>query len=129
MDDLGALNRLLNRCARDLNDAAVAITKTEAEEVRSCVALLVGAIAKVTEIQAKIFRIEPELEYHYDPNRKPTAYMRELANLAESAKAAERKGDLETARRHLVTAMALEPPALTYEALSRALSGLSQSKG
>jgi len=67
------------------------------------------------------------LEYHFDPDRAPTAFMREVQRLERESQEALANGNRLLATQKLNEALCLEPPPLTYEVLERRRNELSRS--
>ena len=124
MQPLTKLNALLNRAQRVSNEAAVILAAASDQELRHGLEHVVAAIKELLAAQSALHALEPGLAYHYDPTMAPTAYMlqvRALINAAESLKA---RGDRAQAIDRLKEALALEPPALTYEVISKEIAEL-----
>ncbi len=86
---------------------------------------LVEALTAISDAQKSLFASNPELEFHFDPGREPTAFMREIERLGREADSALAKGDRQLAQRKLTEALALEPPPLAYEVIEKRLRALS----
>lgn len=120
------LNRRLNRAARFANLAAVAVADGGGHFKR-LTEKLVGVLAEIADAQQVLFRTNPELEYHFDPNRPPTAFMREIQRLERESQEALAAGNPLLAAQRLTDALALEPPPLPYEVLERRRNEVSRS--
>jgi len=125
--DAAELNRRLNRAARFANLAAVAVADGGGSHSKSLTEKLVGALAEIADAQQSLFRAHPELEYHFDPDRAPTAFMRVVQRLERESEEALAAGNHVLAARKLNDALALEPPPLAYEVLERRRNELSRS--
>ena len=124
--DTAELNRRLNRAASFTNLAAVAVANGSGALSKSLTEKLVGVLAEITDAQHSLFRTNPELEYHFDPDRAPTTFMREVQRLEREAQDAIERGNRHLATQKLNDALALEPPPLAYEVLERRRNELSR---
>ena len=113
------LIRKLNRVTRHLNDAAVEVAPLKSELKLDVIPILVSAISEVIEALHTLFAQHPHLEYHFDPDREPTEFMRRVQQLAEDAEKALASGSKSTAIDKLQEALSLEPPSLAYEVLEK----------
>jgi hypothetical protein len=120
--DAAELNRRLNRAARVVNLAAVSVA--EVAVTKALTKKLVETLAEINDAQLALFQSNPELEYHFDPARAPTAFMREVQGLEREAEAAFAQGNGPLARQKFDEALGLEPPPLAYEAIEKRLRQL-----
>ena len=125
--DAAELNRRLNRAARFANLAAVAVADGGLPAFTTLTAKLVNVLAEITSVQQSLIRTNPELEYHSDPGRPATAFMREIQKLDREAQVALAMGDVALATRKLSEALDREPPPLVYEILEKRRDEISRS--
>jgi hypothetical protein len=124
MDKNEFVNRLLNRSLRTLNELAVAIGKSSLNDSAAAIRRIVAAIEEVAAVQTMVYEQSPDLLYHYEENRPPTRFMREIASLITQAGELESAGMTGAAIEKLSAAIAMEPPALTHEMLTKKLKHL-----
>lgn len=125
--DAADLNRRLNRAARLANLAAVSVASGGAPVTKTLTAKLVDVLAEINTVQQSLIRGNPDLEYHSDPERPPTAFMLSIQQLEREADSAIAQGDRALAVRKLDEALALEPPPLAYEVLEKRRNEISRS--
>jgi hypothetical protein len=129
MSTVAKVNALLNRAQRAANDAAVA-TATESDAVlRDSLTHIVAAVGELGAAQSKLYQLDPSLEYHYDPTRTPTKFMLKVRALMDDAETLHACGDARGAIDRLNEALALEPPALTYEVIAKRIAQLTRERG
>jgi hypothetical protein len=125
--DAAELNRRLNRAARLVNLAAVTVADGGGSPSKSLTEKLVGVLAEIADAQHSLFRTHPELEYHFDPDRAPTAFMRTVQRLERESEEALAAGNRALAAQKINEALGLEPPPLAYEVLERRRNEMSCS--
>jgi len=125
--DAHELNRRLNRAARFANLAAVAVADGGSPVSKALTEKLVDVLAEIDAIQRDLIGKSPELEYHYEADRAPTAYMRQLQQLDREAQEALANGNRALAMHKLNEALALEPPPLPYEILEKRRNEIARS--
>jgi hypothetical protein len=76
-------------------------------------------ISELTATKRALVAQFPELEYHFEPERAPTEFMRHVQELSEEAEKAAANGLQATAIAKLQEALSLEPPSLVYEFLEK----------
>ncbi|MGE5491703.1 MAG: hypothetical protein ACM31P_10515 [Actinomycetota bacterium] len=119
MDDPAALNRRLNKALRLLNLAAVSVAEIPSAIYGNILASLVESIAQLSAARQTLIDEHPELDYHFDHERAPTAFMCQIHALERDAENALLGGSREAAISILDEALNLEPPALDYEILEK----------
>ena len=125
--DAAELNRRLNRAARFANLAAVTVANGGSPISKALTEKLVAVLAEITAVQKSLVQRHPDLEYHFDPQRPPSAFMREVQRLGLEAQTAIAKGDRNLAILRINEALALEPPPLAYEILEKRRNEISGS--
>lgn len=123
---LRQINQLLNRTARALNKTAVELANSNHKQLRQKSKGIANALEILVDIQGDLYALDPDLEYHYDPNRKKTKYMQHILALTSAAKEFEEKGDKKSAIENLKVALETEPPPLTYEAIEKEIARLRE---
>ena len=113
------LNRYLNQALRAVNSAIVAASKVGLESVKDDTRALVEIMEALSNVQRRIYEIEPELEYHYDASRPDTQYMRQHRQHLTKASEHEAQGDIAGALDQLRLALDMEPPPIAYEVVLR----------
>jgi len=126
MADLDTINRHFNKCERTLYDLARILVNSELEPTRENIKAVVEAVEILVKLQQKLFVLRPDLEYHYDGEREPTGYMLEIRAYITKAHQSEEIGDLEQAAAFIRKALAMEPPSLTHEILTKRLREISR---
>ena len=125
--DAAELNRTLNRAARFANLAAVTVANGGVEVSKNLVEKLVEVLAEIDAVQRALVRDNPELEYHFESDRAPSAFMREVQRFGREAEQAMAHGDHSLAIQKLNQALALEPPPLAYEILEKRRNEIARS--
>lgn len=124
MTTLTDLNRLVNRGHRSLNEIALRITECPLADQQSAMEHLTGAMESLMRFQQCITKQAPGLEYHHDPGRAPTDFMRSVAETVVRADSALAAGKVDVAAGLLKEALEMEPPPLAYETISKKLRAL-----
>lgn len=119
---LEEVNRALNRSLRSLSDAANSVSRSNLESRMEAVDEIARALELVMQVQQRVFRQDSSLEYHHDPQRPPTEFMRKIASAVEASESALRDGKKDTAKEWLEQALAMEPSPLAYESIAKRLS-------
>ena len=119
---LDELNRSLNRSLRTLNNAANTFAKSSLADRMIAVDEIAQALELIMGVQKRVIREDPNLEYHHDPKRAPTDFMRKVESAMQSADAALQAGDEASARKWFARALSMEPPPLAYEVIAKRLS-------
>lgn len=128
MNDLEALNRAVNRALRALNGIAVRVASLSLPEHSAALQEITQALAHIDALQRLIVAADPDLEYHYDPNRPPSRIMKTITDLVEAAEHHIRRGDVSAAEEILQRVQEMEPPPLPYEAIEKRLKSLRENK-
>jgi hypothetical protein len=126
MSSAEEINRLVNRGLRVLNEVAVKVAASRLADRKLALNESTEAVTHLTALQRLIVREDPSLEYHYDPKREPTIFMKKIGSLVDEAEALLRAGKTDDAACVLRRARDLEPPPLTYEMLSKKLESLGK---
>jgi hypothetical protein len=84
------------------------------------------ALELLMQVQQRVFRQDSSLEYHHDPQRSPTEFMKKISSAVEASESALRDGKKEAAKEWLERALAMEPSPLAYEAISKKLEKIKR---
>lgn len=124
MTTLADLNRLVNRSHRALNEVALRAVECTLADRQTAMDHLTNAMESLMRFQRCITKQDPSLEYHHDPQRAPTEFMRSIAGTVARADSALAVGDVSAAAGLLKDALDMEPPPLAYEIISKKLGAL-----
>ncbi len=122
------INKLSNRALRELNGLAVKIGQAHDADKESGLRLITQAVANVMKFQELLYRRFPEFEFHYDPDRPPTKFMRDVAEGTKLAETLAARGEADKAISQYESVRSLEPPPLTYDLLTKRIKQLRGSR-
>lgn len=125
MKSLEDLNREINRALRAANRVAVDVASSSLQDRKAALHEITQALAHIDKLQRMIVAQDPDLEYHFDPDKEPTPTMKSIADLVEAADRHIAEGRQAEAVEILQRACDLEPPPLVYEMIEKRLKGLN----
>lgn len=121
MKTLDEINRAINRLLRGTNQVAVAVAASPLTNRAAALREIAEALTRIDGVQRILIAEEPNLEYHFDSERKATPAMIRVAELIDSADKCLESGRFDEAAEILQRACDLEPPVLVYETLAKRL--------
>lgn len=124
MKSLDQLNRELNRALRVTNRVVVDVAASSLRDRTAAVQDLTQALVHLENVYRMIVAEDPSLEYHFDPDREPSATMRTIASLVKEADTYTSNGNITEAVKLLEQARDMEPPPLVYEIVEKKLKAL-----
>lgn len=128
MDDINEnLNRSINHALRSVNYIAVELARSECEERSENIKKIASVLELLADVQRTIYKVRPDLEYHYDNERAPTEYMVQFRNHLLAARKLEESGKIPEALEELRLALAMEPPPLPHERLVAEIKRVAES--
>ena len=126
MKSLEQLNREINRALRATNRVALDVASSTLHDRQAALNEITQALAHIDALQRILIAQDASLEYHFDPDREPTAAMETIAGLVEAADKHLQSGRRTEAIAVLQSACDLEPPPLVYEMLEKRLNELKR---
>lgn len=124
MPSLTDLNRALNRALRMTNLVAVDVAASSFRERAAAVTEVTQALVHLENLYRLIIAEDPSLEYHFDPDRKPSATMRAIIKMVKKADTYTADGNIPEATKLLQQVRDMEPPPLVYEIIEKKLKAL-----
>ena len=124
MTTLSDLNRALNRALRVTNRVAVDEAASSLRDLAAAVKEITQALEHLENLYRFIVAEDPNLEYHFDPDRAPSETMKAIANLVKEADTCTNDGKPTEAVKLLQQARDMEPPPLVYEIIEKKLKAL-----